>query len=253
LPDKTEVRAYCSLTRAQAALYRATVEELEAGLREAEGIQRRGLILATLLKLKQVCNHPAHLRGEGRWPPQDSGKLARLAELGSQLAARQDRALVFTQFREAVEPLASFLAGVFGRSGLVLHGGTPVKDRQRIVEAFQAEDGPPFFVLSLKAGGTGLNLTAATHVIHFDRWWNPAVENQATDRAFRIGQKRNVLVHKFVCRGTVEEKIDALIEEKTALARDLLQGGGEGLLTEMSDGQLLDTVRLDLGRARAEE
>ena len=253
LPDKTEVRAYCSLTRAQAALYRATVEELEAGLREAEGIQRRGLILATLLKLKQVCNHPAHLRGEGRWPPQDSGKLARLAELGSQLAARQDRALVFTQFREAVEPLASFLAGVFGRSGLVLHGGTPVKERRRIVEAFQAEDGPPFFVLSLKAGGTGLNLTAATHVIHFDRWWNPAVENQATDRAFRIGQKRNVLVHKFVCRGTVEEKIDALIEEKTALARDLLQAGGEGLLTEMSDRELLDTVRLDLGRARAEE
>ena len=253
LPDKTEVRAYCSLTRAQAALYRATVEELEAGLREAEGIQRRGLILATLLKLKQVCNHPAHLRGEGRWPPQDSGKLARLAELGSQLAARQDRALVFTQFREAVEPLASFLAGVFGRSGLVLHGGTPVKERRRIVEAFQAEDGPPFFVLSLKAGGTGLNLTAATHVIHFDRWWNPAVENQATDRAFRIGQKRNVLVHKFVCRGTVEEKIDALIEEKTALARDLLQGGGEGLLTEMNDRELLHTVRLDLGRARAEE
>jgi len=253
LPDKTEVRAFCGLTRAQAALYRATVEELEAGLRETEGIQRRGLILATLLKLKQVCNHPAHLRGEGRWPPQDSGKLARLAELGSQLAARQDRALVFTQFREAVEPLASFLAGVFGRSGLVLHGGTPVKQRRRIVEAFQAEDGPPFFVLSLKAGGTGLNLTAATHVIHFDRWWNPAVENQATDRAFRIGQKRNVLVHKFVCRGTVEEKIDALIEQKTALARDLLQAGGERLLTEMSDGQLLDTVRLDLGRARAEE
>jgi len=229
------------------------VEELEAGLRQAEGIRRRGLILATLLKLKQICNHPAHLRGESRWLPGESGKLERLAELASELASRQDRALVFTQFREATEPLASFLAGVFGRAGLVLHGGIPVKRRRPIVEAFQAEDGPPFFVLSLKAGGTGLNLTAASHVIHFDRWWNPAVENQATDRAFRIGQKRNVLVHKFVCRGTVEEKIDALIEEKTGLARDLLEGGGERLLTEMSDRQLLDTVRLDLERARVAE
>jgi non-specific serine/threonine protein kinase len=151
------------------------------------------------------------------------------------------------------EPLASFLAGVFGAAGLVMHGGTPVKERRRIVDAFQADDGPPFFVLSLKAGGTGLNLTAASHVVHFDRWWNPAVENQATDRAFRIGQKKNVLVHKFVCQGTVEEKIDALIEEKTALAKDLLEAGGERLLTEMSDGELLATVALDLGRARTGE
>jgi superfamily II DNA or RNA helicase len=251
LPEKTEVRAYCGLSPSQAALYRSAVQELEAGLRRTEGIQRRGLILATLLRLKQICNHPAHLRGEGRWLVRESGKLERLAELASELASRQDRALVFTQFREAAEPLASFLAGVFGRAGLVLHGGTPVKERRRIVEAFQAEDGPPFFVLSLKAGGTGLNLTAASHVVHFDRWWNPAVENQATDRAFRIGQRRNVLVHKFICRGTVEERIDELIQRKTALARDLLQGGGERLLTELSDRELLQTVRLDLGRARA--
>ena len=251
LPEKTEVRAFCGLSPTQAALYRSAVEELEAGLRRTEGIQRRGLILATLLKLKQICNHPAQLRGDGSWLPRESGKLERLAELAAELASRQDRALVFTQFREAAEPLAGFLAAVFGRAGLVLHGGTPVKERRRIVEGFQAEDGPPFFVLSLKAGGTGLNLTAATHVIHFDRWWNPAVENQATDRAFRIGQKRNVLVHKFLCRGTVEEKIDALIERKTSLARDLLQSGGEALLTEMGDRELLEAVRLDLGRARA--
>ncbi len=150
------------------------------------------------------------------WAPEESGKFARLRELAEEIASRQDRVLVFTQFRETTEPLASFLAGIFGRPGLVLHGQTPVKERQELVKAFQAEDGPPFFVLSLKAGGIGLNLTAASHVIHFDRWWNPAVENQATDRAFRIGQERNVLVHTFVCRGTVEEKIDALITEKMA-------------------------------------
>ncbi len=170
------------------------------------------------------------------------------------MASRQDRALVFTQFREITEPLAGFLAGVVrpGGSGPAWrHPGA--RRAERIVDAFQREDGPPFFVLSLKAGGTGLNLTAASHVIHFDRWWNPAVENQATDRAFRIGQKRNVLVHKFVCRGTVEEKIDALIERKTSLARDLLQSGGEALLTEMGDRELLEAVRLDIGRARAGE
>ena len=253
LPDKTEVRAFCGLTKTQAALYQKTVDELAENLHGADGIKRRGLILTSLLKLKQVCNHPAHLRGDGRWAPEESGKFARLGELCEEIASRQDRALVFTQFREMTEPLASFLAGVFGAAGLVLHGGTPVKERRRIVDAFQADDGPPFFVLSLKAGGTGLNLTAASHVVHFDRWWNPAVENQATDRAFRIGQKKNVLVHKFVCQGTVEEKIDALIEEKTALAKDLLEAGGERLLTEMSDGELLATVALDLGRARTGE
>ncbi len=252
LPDKTVVQAWCGLTKEQAALYKSVVDDLAESLKTQEGIQRRGMVLAALLKLKQACNHPSHLRGDGRWEPEASGKFARLREIGEEIASRQDRALVFTQFREMTEPLASFLATVFGRPGLVLHGQTRVSERQKLVEAFQADDGPPFFVLSLKAGGTGLNLTAASHVIHFDRWWNPAVENQATDRAFRIGQKRNVLVHTFICRGTVEEKIDELIRQKTALARDLLEAGGETLLTEMTDEELLSTVSLDIERARTE-
>jgi non-specific serine/threonine protein kinase len=147
------------------------------------------------------------------------------------------------------DPLAAFLAPIFGRPGLVLHGATAVGKRKALVDQFQRDDGPPFFVLSLKAGGTGLNLTAASHVIHFDRWWNPAVENQATDRAFRIGQRRNVLVHKFVCRGTIEEKIDALIEDKRKLAADLLEGGAERLLTEMTDAELIRFVALDVAAA----
>ena len=160
--------------------------------------------------------------------------------------------LVFTQFREMTGPLAEYLATLFGRSGIVLHGGTPVAKRRALVDDFQREDGPPFFVVSLKAGGTGLNLTEASQVIHFDRWWNPAVEDQATDRAFRIGQKRNVLVHKLVCRGTVEERIDALIEGKRALSRELLEGGGEINFTEMSDAELMRLVSLDLATALGE-
>ncbi|HUX38347.1 MAG TPA: DEAD/DEAH box helicase [Rectinemataceae bacterium] len=250
LPEKTEVRAFCGLGKAQAALYASIVEELAAALRDSRGMARRGIILSSLMRLKQVCNHPSQLSGDGAWEPGESGKFERLGELCEEIASRQDRVLVFTQFREMTEPLESFLAGIFGRRGLVLHGGTPVARRRKLVEDFQGEDGPPFFVLSLKAGGTGLNLTAASHVIHFDRWWNPAVENQATDRAFRIGQKKNVLVHKFVCRGTVEEKIDRLIEEKTGLARDILEGGAEASLSEMSDERLLETLSLDLDRAR---
>ena len=249
LPDKTEMPAWCGLSKAQAVLYASITDEFAESLRSATGMGRRGLILATLMKLKQVCNHPSQLRGDAEWRPEDSGKFARLGELCEEIASRQDRVLVFTQFREITSPLASTLEAIFGRPGLVLHGGTPVGERQRLVKAFQEDDGPPFFVLSLKAGGTGLNLTAASHVIHFDRWWNPAVENQATDRAFRIGQKKNVLVHKFICRGTVEERIDALIGDKQALARDLLKGGGESLLTEMSDEALLSTLSLDLARA----
>jgi len=252
LPDKIVMPAYCGLTKTQAVLYKHVVDELAEDLQAQEGMRRRGLILAALMKLKQVCNHPAQLRGDGSWEPEHSGKFSRLRELVEEIASRQDRLLVFTQFREMTEPLASFLATLFGRAGLVLHGQTPVRDRQKLVDAFQAEDGPPFFVLSLKAGGTGLNLTAASQVIHFDRWWNPAVENQATDRAFRIGQKRNVLVHTFVCRGTVEEKIDSLIQEKTTLARDLLEGGAETLLTEMGNEELLATVALDIERAKVE-
>ncbi|MDP2791355.1 MAG: DEAD/DEAH box helicase [Rectinemataceae bacterium] len=251
LPDKTEVRAFCGLSKSQAALYRSVVTDLEESLRSTQGIARKGIILSTLMKLKQVCNHPAQLSGDGDWDPASSGKFTRLAEICEEIASRQDRVLVFTQFREMTAPVADFLAGIFGREGLVLHGGTPVKERRKLVESFQEEDGPPFFVLSLKAGGTGLNLTAASHVIHFDRWWNPAVENQATDRAFRIGQKKNVLVHKFVCQGTIEEKIDELIGEKSALAMDLLEGGTEAALTGMTDAQLLATVSLDLDRAQS--
>jgi superfamily II DNA or RNA helicase len=249
LPDKTEVKAYCGLSRKQAALYAASVQELAEALQGLEGIKRRGLVLAYLLRFKQICNHPSQLVGDGVYDPEASGKFERLRALCEEIASRQDKVLVFTQFREMTEPVAAFLGKVFGRPGLVLHGGTPVSKRRPLVEAFQREEGPPFFVLSLKAGGTGLNLTAASHVIHFDRWWNPAVENQATDRAFRIGQHRNVLVHKLICRGTVEEKIDELIEGKTRLAGDIVEGGAEALLTEMSDQELLEAVALDIQRA----
>jgi non-specific serine/threonine protein kinase len=243
------VKAFCGLTREQAVLYERCVAALERALGQTEGIQRRGTVLAHLMQLKQICNHPAHWSGEGDYAAARSGKFERLGAICEELAERQERVLVFTQFREMAEPLAAHLSEIFGRPGLVLHGGTAVAKRQGLVEQFQGEGGPPFFVLSLKAGGTGLNLTAASQVIHFDRWWNPAVENQATDRAFRIGQRRNVLVHKFVCRGTLEEKIDALIEAKAGLARDLLDEGGERLLTEMSDAELLGIVALDIHKA----
>jgi superfamily II DNA or RNA helicase len=249
LPDKTEVRAWCSLTKAQAALYQKAVSELAEALENADGIQRKGLVLAFIMRFKQICNHPSQWLGDGDYAPEGSGKFARLRELAEEIAERQEKALVFTQFREITDPLLAFLGDVFHRPGLVLHGGTPVVQRRKLVEAFQRDDGPPFFLLTVKAGGSGLNLTQAAHVIHFDRWWNPAVENQATDRAFRIGQKKNVLVHKFVCRGTIEERIDAVIEDKKSLSAELLEGGGEKLLTEMSNNELLRFVALDLSRA----
>ena len=248
LPEKTEVHAWCGLTKAQAVLYRKEIKKLATALETLDGMQRRGLVLATLMRLKQICNHPSQLLGDDRYDPRSSGKFARLAELCEEIASRQEKLLVFTQFREITGPLASFLAEQFGRPGLVLHGGTPVKQRKQRVDEFQHENGPPFFILSLKAGGTGLNLTEASHVIHFDRWWNPAVENQATDRAFRIGQRNNVLVHKFVCQGTVEEKIDALITEKMSLASELLEGGAETLLTEMNNQELLELVSLNIDK-----
>lgn len=249
LPDKTEMRAWCALTRPQAALYQKAVTELAEGLQEADGIQRRGLVLAFIMRFKQICNHPSQWLGDGSYAPEASGKFGRLRELIEEIAARQEKALVFTQFREITDPLSAFLSELFGRPGLVLHGGTPVAQRRTLVESFQRDDGPPFFLLTVKAGGAGLNLTQAAHVIHFDRWWNPAVENQATDRAFRIGQKQNVLVHKFVCRGTVEERIDQVIESKQSLSAELLEGGGERLLTEMNNNELLQFVALDLHRA----
>jgi len=249
LPDKTELKAFCRLAPKQAALYQRAVRELETSLRQSEGIQRRGLVLSYLTRFKQICNHPSHALGDNQYSPQASGKFDRLRELCEEIAERQEKLLVFTQFREMTDPLAGYIAELFGRSGLVLHGGTPVARRKKLVDSFQRDDGPPFFVLSLKAGGSGLNLTAASHVVHFDRWWNPAVENQATDRAFRIGQRKNVLVHKFVSRGTVEEKVDRLIQEKLALSDQLLEKGAETNLTELGDAELLELVALDINAA----
>jgi non-specific serine/threonine protein kinase len=252
LPDKTEIKAFSPLTRPQAALYEQAVKEMAAALAETTGIQRKGLVLSYLMRFKQICNHPSQWLGDGSWKEEDSGKWARLRDIAEVVSAKQEKMLVFTQFREVTAPLAAFLATVFGRPGLVLHGETEVRKRKDLVRRFQEDEMTPFFVLSLKAGGAGLNLTAASHVVHFDRWWNPAVENQATDRAFRIGQTKNVLVHKFVCRGTVEEKIDELIESKKQLSRDLLEGGADLLLTEMKDEELLSLVALDLNKALKE-
>ncbi len=249
LPDKVETTAYCTMTRAQVRLYEQVVAAMKSTLTSADGMRRRALVLQTLMRLKQVCNHPSQLTGDGAYAAGESGKFARLAEICEELAERQERVLVFTQFREIIDPLAARLGAVFGRPGLVLHGETNIGKRKKLVEQFQAEDGPPFFILSLKAGGTGLNLTAASHVIHFDRWWNPAVEDQATDRAFRIGQKKNVLVHKFVTSGSVEERIDQMIAQKRQLAGEILAGGGEVDLTSMSDEELISLVRLDVSRA----
>ncbi len=251
LPEKTEIQTRCPLTKGQAALYRKSVEQLASELNDPklEGIKRSGLVLTYLMRFKQICNHPALWTGSGNFEPKDSGKYRRLRAITEEVAARGEKTLVFTQFREMAAPLAEFLEVVFGRRGLVLHGGTPVGRRQELVDQFQNNAGPPFFVISLKAGGTGLNLTAASHVIHFDRWWNPAVENQATDRAFRIGQKRNVLVHKFVCAGTIEEKIDRLLSEKQELADELLDTGAQKALTEMGNDELVDFVSLDIDSA----
>ena len=243
----------CHLTRKQAALYQAAVAELEERLKQSgDGIARRGLVLSTLMRLKQICNHPTQWLGDGAYDEEDSGKFARLREIAETIGSRQEKLLVFTQFKEIIPPVEKLLGAAFGRPGLVLHGETPVAKRKELVKKFQEDERTPFFVLSIKAGGAGLNLTSASHVVHFDRWWNPAVENQATDRAYRIGQKRNVLVHKFVCRGTIEDRIDQLIESKRQLAEDFLGAGGEINLTEMGDRELLSLVALDLDAAMKE-
>jgi non-specific serine/threonine protein kinase len=252
LPDKTEIKAFCQLSRKQAALYEQAVRELAEQLADTTGIKRKGLVLAFLMRFKQICNHPSQWLSDGAWREEDSGKWARLREIAEVISAKQEKMLVFTQFREVTAPVAAFLGSIFGGPGLILHGETEVKKRKELVRRFQDDETERFFVLSLKAGGIGLNLTAASHVVHFDRWWNPAVENQATDRAFRIGQTRNVLVHKFVCRGTVEEKIDQLIESKRQLSKDLLEGGADLLLTELKDEDLLKLVALDINKALKE-
>jgi SNF2 family DNA or RNA helicase len=244
LPEKLEAKVFCTLTKEQASLYAAVVAEAAEALEGAEGIRRKGVVLATLSKLKQVCNHPAQFLGDNSAIPGRSGKLARLTEMLEEALAAGDRALVFSQFAEMGAILKRHLEDAFGHETLFLHGGVPKKARDRMVERFQADgDGPPLFVLSLKAGGTGLNLTRASHVFHFDRWWNPAVENQATDRAFRIGQRRRVQVHKFLCAGTLEEKIDEMIERKKQVAEAVV-GTGEGWLTELSTAELKELIAL---------
>lgn len=248
LPDKIEVKAWPSLSKKQLVLYKKLVSELEQEISESEGMQRRGLVLSYLIKFKQLCNHPDHYLGSGDYEEKHSGKFAQLREIAQTIADKREKVLVFTQFREMTEPLSRFLEQVFSRPGLVLHGGSTVKQRNAMVKAFQNDPSVPFFVLSVKAGGVGLNLTAANHVVHFDRWWNPAIENQATDRAFRIGQERNVMVHKFACEGTVEEKIDALIESKQALSERIIQSSSEKWLTELDDTELVDLFRLDMKR-----
>ena len=244
LPDKLEMKVFCNLTKEQASLYAAVGREAEAAIEGAEGIQRRGLILAALTKLKQICNHPAHFLGDGSKLQGRSGKLARLCEMLEEVFESGERALVFTQYAEMGFLLQRHIAKTFGREALFLHGGVPRAQRDLMVERFQAEgDGPGVFVLSLKAGGTGLNLTRASHVFHYDRWWNPAVENQATDRAHRIGQTKNVQVHKFICAGTLEEKIDAMMERKRDVAERIV-GAGEGWLTELSNAELRQVFAL---------
>ena len=250
LPDKQEMKVYCHLSEEQATLYEAVVRDALAAIDEQEegGIARKGLVLSMLMQLKQVCNHPAQYlhETEAYRPEEDndrSGKLQRLNALLDEILAEGDRLLIFSQFTEMAGLLQSYIHERFGVPTLYLHGGVPAKKRALMVEKFQRTNGPPVFLLSLKAGGTGLNLTQASHVFHFDRWWNPAVEDQATDRAFRIGQTKNVLVHKFVCLGTLEERIDAMIEEKKALAQTII-GSGENWLTEMSTADLRSVVQL---------
>ena len=259
LPDKIEQNDYIELSDSQIVLYKKVVSELEAKLVEKQmqkttgeegsntGIDHKGLVLAALSKLKQVCNHPDQYLGDYAYVPAESGKFKMLAELCEPIAQNHESVLVFTQYREMTEHLASFLETIFGAKGFVIHGQTPVKQRQEIVDAFnQQETYIPFVVLSLRAAGTGLNLTQASHVIHFDRWWNPAVENQATDRAYRIGQKKNVIVHKFVCSNTIEEKINEMIESKQKLADDVVGTSAESWLTTLSDEDLIDAMRMSL-------
>ncbi|MBX3184857.1 MAG: DEAD/DEAH box helicase [Polyangiaceae bacterium] len=238
LPEKHEMKVVCSLTREQATLYKAVVDDELQRIEASDGIARRGRVLALLMFTKQICNHPAQYLGESGPLMNRSGKLTRVTEMLEEAVLAGDKALVFTQFREMGEKLVAHLSASLGREVAFLHGGTPKRARDELVRRFQEEPhGPQIFVLSVKAGGTGLNLTAASHVFHFDRWWNPAVEDQATDRAYRIGQRRAVQVHKLLCAGTVEEKIDRLLEQKRELASKIV-GAGEQWITELGTSEL---------------
>ena len=244
LPEKWESRVYCSLTREQASLYAAVLREMEEVLADADGIERRGLVLGTISKLKQVCNHPAQFLGDHSSIADRSGKIERLTEILEEILSTGDRVLIFSQFAEMGHIIQRHVQETFGMEASFLHGGVSKSRRDRMVERFQEEsEGPRVFVLSLKAGGTGLNLTRANHVFHYDRWWNPAVENQATDRVFRIGQERNVQVHKFICAGTLEDSIDEMIQRKVEVAERVV-GSGENWLTELSNEDLVEVLAL---------
>jgi len=249
LPQKIETSAYCHLTKQQVTYYQAVVDELKQKLDKLDSKSRRGAVLNAILSLKQICNHPCHYTHTGEYHPAHSGKFERLRELCEELASRQEKVLIFTQFSEIICHLEHYVSQIFGRRGLMLDGSTPISKRRELVETFQTTGGPPFFVLSLKAGGTGLTLTEASHVILFDRWWNPAVENQAADRAFRIGQKKNVQVHKFITQGTIEEQIEAILTSKQKLAAEVLSSTEEVKITELSNEELLNLVSLDLEKA----
>ncbi|MBL7095937.1 DEAD/DEAH box helicase, partial [candidate division KSB1 bacterium] len=247
LPDKVEMKTYAQLSKKQVVLYKQFVNELTVRLeQQTEGIKRKGLILGSIMKFKQLCNHSDHYLGSGNYNEKDSGKFLRLKEICEVILEKRERLLVFTQFREITEPLKEYLSSIFNKEGLVLTGSTAVKKRKNLVDIFQGHEYIPFMVLSLKAGGVGLNLTAANHVIHFDRWWNPAVENQATDRVFRIGQKKNVIVHKFITKGTIEEKIDDMLEEKNKMSSEIIQSTGENWITEMKNDELLKMFTFSL-------
>lgn len=244
LPEKLELPVYCNLTGEQATLYDAVLRDMMNKINSSDGMERRGLILATLTKLKQVCNHPVLLLADGSRLDGRSGKLARLVEMLEEVVSADERVLIFTQYAAMGKLLCNYLKATFDSEPFFLHGGVPRKERDRMVEQFQSDSGgPPFFVLTVKAGGVGLNLTGASHVIHYDRWWNPAVENQATDRAYRIGQLKNVMVHKFICSGTLEERIDEMINSKKELA-DKIVTSGEGWLTELGNEELKDVFAL---------
>ncbi len=247
LPEKVEMKTFPQLSKRQVVLYTDFVKQLEIKLFETgQDIQRKGLILSSLIKFKQICNHPDQYLGTGEFDPKESGKFIRLGELCETIYAKRERVLVFTQFKEMTDPIARFLETIFHHQGSIIHGSLGVKKRKEAIEQFQDKKYIPFMVLSLKAGGVGLNLTRANHVIHFDRWWNPAVEDQATDRAFRIGQKKGVLVHKFITKGTIEDKIDQMIENKKELSKKIISDSQAALITGMNNHQLMDMFKLKL-------
>lgn len=246
LPDKIEIVDHVNLSKRQIVLYKKQVEQLKEDIETAQGMERRGIVLSYITKFKQICNHPDQFNHDISFKAIDSGKYQMLKELCTTIYEKRERVLVFTQYREMCEPLSQYLASIFHKEGYIINGSTPIKKRTEIVNKFQSEHYIPYIVLTVKAAGTGLNLTAANHVIHFDRWWNPAVENQASDRAYRIGQKKKVFVHKLVSTGTIEEKIDELITSKQSLANNILSINDQINITEMSNDELINLFQLEV-------